>query len=214
MREPSWWNSGDQVPLKAAALTFEYLPIAYTEALMQDRHKVCVIGYCLLLFATLKSKHWRAFEGNCSTQDCNLALPNSWQSKQLPPSSDASLPSRICGLQVEDLASSVIRWIFQEMQRADSPQTAALLFQTFEAWMAAGCLYNLADDSCCLGLINLAFQALEQPHASEPSAYCFAAFLCRNMSCDYRAACELMHQGSLLGMNAKEGCTNDVKWCK
>ena len=93
------------------------------------------------------------------------------------------------------------------MQQADSPQTAALLFQAFEAWMAAGCLHNLADDSCCLGLINLAFQALEQPHAGEPSAYCFAASLCGNMSCDYRAACELMHQGSPAGIN-------DVKWCK
>ena len=69
--------------------------------------------------------------------------------------------------QVLDLAGPVISWLLQNIQQADSPQLAAVLLQTFEAWVGAGCLQSSGQNAQCLDLISLAFQALEQPHAGQ-----------------------------------------------
>lgn len=74
--------------------------------------------------------------------------------------------SPACVLQISDVASQAVGLLLLEMQQLGSPKTeAGALFQAFEAWLAAGYLINLADDSACLTLINLAFQVLDLPNA-------------------------------------------------
>lgn len=61
----------------------------------------------------------------------------------------------------------MIAWLSQKIQHADSPQLAALLFRTFEAWIEAGCLHSSCQEPQCQHLISLAFQALEQPQTGQ-----------------------------------------------